>query len=214
MNTLQGEVFTVDVGGIETVQQLQAMLAEHFPGDDPIDKKILRVDVLRDRCLLDGAQTLHAAGLHAESEVTVIYGRHEIQAARKEQVQTEKFCQVNIPQAVREVSRLAFDGCRQVVKVTIPDGVTSIGVCAFYGCSSLESITIPDSVQEIGNAAFLGCTSLKSITIPNWVTRIGKMTFQDCKSLESITLPDWLKEMESQSFQGCKSLKSITIPIG
>ena len=43
VNTLQGSVFTLDVSGIETVQQLKWMLREHFLSDDPIDQKILKV---------------------------------------------------------------------------------------------------------------------------------------------------------------------------
>ncbi len=190
VNTLQGSVFTLDVSGIETVQQLKLMLREHFGSDDPIDQKILKVEVLRDSCLLNDAQTLSEGGLHAETDVTVIYRRNEIEAATKNAVRTQDFCQVNIPQTVTKVSSEAFSHCTELVKVTIPDSVTEIGRNAFTGCSSLESITIPVSVTKIGSQAFAGCSSLKSITIPDSVTEIGRNAFTHCSSLESITIPD------------------------
>ncbi len=169
VNTLQGSVFTLDVSEIETVQQLRLILLEKFPGD-PIDQKILKVDVLHNSCLLDDAQTLSEGGLHPRSEVTVIYRRNEIEAATKGDVHTEEFCQVNIPHAVTFISENAFMGCHQLVKVTIPDSVTKIERDAFRICRNLENITIPDSVTEIGEGAFTGCSSLESITIPDSVT--------------------------------------------
>ena len=212
MNTLQGGVFTLDVTRIETVQQLKSMLREKFPIDDPIEQKILKVEVLKDTCLLDDAQTLNEGGLHDESEVTVIYRRNEIEAATKDDVHTQEFCQVNIPQAVTRVSVEAFDNCHNLVKVTIPNSVRSIGHAAFAGCTSLKSIIIPDSVTRIGDCAFLNCTSLKHITIPDWVTQIRHSAFAGCTSLERITIPDWVTWIGGSAFEGCTSLENILVP--
>ena len=172
VKTLQGGVFTLDVKDIETVQQLKQMLLEKFPGD-PVEKKILKVEVLHGSCLLkNDAQTLSEAALHAESDVTAIYRRNEIEAARKnKRVRKQAFCQVNIPETVTKVSSLAFSNCRNLEKVTIPDSVTEIESHAFEGCSSLASIKIPDSVTQIGSCAFYGCSSLEAYRFP--VGRVG-----------------------------------------
>ena len=174
VKTLQGGVFTLDVRNIQTVEQLKRMLLEVKSPGDPVEQKILQVEVLHGSCLLNEAQTLRQAALQAESDVTVIYRRNEIEAATKSAVRNQGFCQVNIPQTATEVSSEAFSDCTELVKVTIPDSVTQIGRNAFTGCSSLESITIPDSVTEIGRNAFSGCSSLTSITIPHSVAKIGR----------------------------------------
>ena len=96
VNILNGDAFTLDVTSIETVQQLKWMLCEKFC-DDPIEQKILKVDILKDSDLLEDAQTLNESGLHEEPEVTVIYRRNEVEAATQEEIHTEEFCQVNIP---------------------------------------------------------------------------------------------------------------------
>ena len=210
VKTLQG-VFTLDVREIETVKQLKQMLLEKFPRD-PVDQKILKVEVLHGSCFLNDAQTLSEAALHAESDVTAIYRRNEIEAATRRDVPAQGFCQVNIPQAMTKVSGEAFSHCTKLVKVTIPNSVTEIGRSAFEGCRSLASINIPDSVTEIGSYAFEGCSSLASIDIPDSVTKIGRSAFNSCSSLASITIPDSVTVIESYAFKGCRSLASIIIP--
>ena len=212
VNLLNGDAFTLDVTSIDTVQQLKWMLCEKFC-DDPIEQKILKVDVLKDSELLEDAQTLNESGLLAtKPEVTVVYRRNEVEAARQDDVRTEELCQVNIPQTVTRVYDRAFKDCHQLVKVTIPDSVTEIEMHAFKGCTSLESITISDWVTEIGCDAFARCSSLKSITIPNWVTSIREGAFAGCTSLESITIPDWVTSIANAAFADCTSLESVTIP--
>ena len=201
VKTLQGGVFTLDVRKIETVHQLKQMLLEKFPGN-PVELKILKVEVLHGSCLLNDAQTLSEAALHAESDMTVIYRRNEIEAATKSPVCKQAFCQVNIPQTVKNVSSAAFSDCTKIVKVTVPDSVTEIGSSAFDGCSSLASINIPDSVTEIGTSAFDGCSSLASINIPDSVTEIGSRAFDGCSSLASINIPDSVTEIPSRAFAG------------
>ena len=211
VNLLNGDAFTLDVTSIDTVQEVKWMLREKFC-DDPIEQKILKVDLLKDSDLLDDSQTLNEPGLHAEAEVTVIYRRNEVEAATRYDVHTQEFCQVNIPQTVRLVSEEAFKDCSHVVKVTIPDSVTEIGGSAFRGCTSLESINIPNSVTQIGSCAFEGCTSLEIINIPNSVTQIGSCAFKGCTSVKSILLPDSVTEIGIGAFANCTSLESITIP--
>ena len=59
-----------------TVRELKAMLLEKHPCEDPIERKVLKVELLRDSSIIDDAETLDAAGLlGAESLVTVTYTR-------------------------------------------------------------------------------------------------------------------------------------------
>lgn len=69
----------------------------------------------------------------------------------------ERITSITIPNTVKSIGELAFDGCTNLTSFVIPDGVTSIGSHAFHDCRSLTSITIPESVTSIGEGAFKDC---------------------------------------------------------
>eukprot|EP00434_Breviolum_minutum_P002575 symbB.v1.2.002276.t1/scaffold122.1/size316190/9 len=213
VNTLEGGVITVQVTQTNTVQELKTMLCEK-KHEDPVERKILKAEVLLDGALVHcDSQTLQAVGLlDGEFEVTVVYSRNEVEAATKAEIHGEGFVQVNLPASLVEISSKAFENCRQVVKVAIPESVTSIADHAFAGCSSLESVSIPESVAVIGPCAFAECRSLASITIPGSVRDIGPAAFARCSSLVSVTIPESVTAIETCAFEGCKSLVRITIP--
>ena len=196
-----------------TIKELKAMLLEEKDCEDPIERQILKVKVLARGLLVDDDETLESAELlHAESEVTVIYCRNEVEAATKEAIHEEGLLQVNIPSSLTEIPAQAFKECKQVVTVAVPESVTVIGRWAFEGCTSLVRLTIPESVTAIANNAFDCCSSLTSITIPESVTVIGGGAFRNCKSLARITLPRSVTAIPNFAFKGCRSLTSITIP--
>ena len=214
VKTLEGRVLTVEVMPTNSIRELKAMLREKKHCEDPIERQILQVKVLANGgLLLDDDQTLESAGLlHAESEVTAIFCRNEVEAATKEAIHAEGPLQVNIPSSLTEIHAEAFEDHHQVVTVAIPESVTVIGSYAFARCISLASITIPVSVTSIGSYAFAGCDSLASITIPASVTDIGYGAFLRCFSLASITIPASVTSIGSYAFLRCFSLASITIP--
>ena len=213
VKTLKGADLSVKVMPTSTIQELKAMLHEKKDCEDPIEHKILKVKVLSGGFLVDDHQTLESAGLlHAESEVTVIYCRNEVEAATKEAIHEEGLLQVNIPSSLREVPARASKECKQVVTVAVPESVTVIGSCAFEGCTSLVRLTIPESVRVIEQRAFEGCRSLASITIPESVRAIPCSAFTRCRSLISITIPESVTIIGKRAFEGCESLASITIP--
>ena len=184
LTTIEGGVLTLEVMPANTIEELKAMLREKKHCEDPIERQILKIKVLAGRLLVGDDQTLESAGLlHAESEVTVIYCRNEVEAATKEEIHAEGLLQVKIPSYLKEIPLGAFEGCNQVVKVVIRESVTAIRALAFGNCKSLASITIPESVTTIGRSAFANCCSLKSITIPESVTAIGYDAFEGCSSL-------------------------------
>ena len=137
VNTLEGGVFTVKVLPANTIEELKAMLREKKHCEDPIERQILKVEVLVNTLLVDDDQTLESAGLlHAQSEVTVIYSRNVVEAAAKGAIHAKGLLEVKIPSSLTEIPAGAFQGQNQVVKVTIPESVTVIANGAFAQCKS------------------------------------------------------------------------------
>ena len=109
VNTLEGGVFTVQVLPTNTIEELKAMLHEKKHCEDPIERQILQVKVLVNTLLVDDDQTLESAGLlHAESEVTAIFSRNEVEAAAKEEIHAKGLLHVNIPTSLTEIPAKAF----------------------------------------------------------------------------------------------------------
>ena len=212
VNTLQGGVITLDIVTTATVRELKSMLLEKHPCQDPIERKVLKVELLRDSSIIDDAETLDAAGLlGAESLVTVAYTRNEVEAATKHKIHTLGCVGVKIPCNLREISDYAFRSCHQLVVVTIPGSLTHIGEHAFEKCTSLERVTMGESVTHIEDYAFSGCTSLASMTLGESVRHIGEGAFAVCTSLASITLGESVTRIGSTAFCGCTSLASIAL---
>ena len=214
-NTLQGGVLTLDVPMTATVRELKSMLLEkHQRAEDPIESKLLRVELLRNSSIMEmeDAQTLGAAGLlEAEESTTVIYKRNEAEASTKDDVHALGFFHLNIPSYCDTICDFAFQECQNLVSVTITESVTYIGDYAFEGCASLASISLGESVTHIGYRAFKECTSLASITLGESVTRIECCAFEGCASLASITLGESVAYIGNYAFEGCASLASITL---
>ena len=212
LNTLQGGVITLDVAMTATVLELKAMLLEKHPCQDPIERKVLKVELLRDSSIIADAETIEAAGLlGAEALATVTYTRNEVEAATKHDIRPQGCFAVMIPSNVSSISEAAFQNSHQLVLLTIPESVTHIGRFAFYRCTSLASITLGESVTHIGEGAFNRCTSLASITLGESVTHIGEGAFRRCTSLASITLGESVTHIGDRAFQNCPSLASITL---
>ena len=212
LNTLQGSVITLDVPMTATVRELKMMLLEKHPCQDPIERKVLKVELLRDSSIIDDAESLDEAGLvRAESPVTVTYVRNEVEAVEQDDIHAHGYFGVKIPSNVTNISNAAFKDLHELVLVTIPESVTHIGECAFQDCDSLASITLGESVTDIGEGAFAGCTSLASITLGESVTHIGSGAFQGCTSLARISLGESVTDIGQFTFYQCTSLASITL---
>ena len=121
---------------------------------------------------------------------------------------------VIIPNSVTKIGEGAFENCHNLTSVTIPDSVMSIGEAVFEGCSGLKSMIIPDSVKSIEEHAFSGCSELTSVTIGNSVTSIGVCAFRQCSSLTSIIIPDNVINVERQAFEKCDNLINVKIGKG
>lgn len=144
---------------------------------------------------------------------------------------------VTIPDGVKSIGFVAFNGCSALKEVVVPDGVTGIGYGAFMGCGSIGRAILPDSVTDMGDAvfcycsslrevsipkgaaaigdyAFGKCTSLKRVTVPDGVARLGRGAFSACTSMEEIILPECVSEIRERAFQDCRSLAGVKIPDG
>ena len=99
VNTVNGDVFILAVTPTKTtVRKLKAMLVEKFLCANPLEQKILKVEVLNAQTAIDDAQasqTLVKAGLlHAgdtDAEVSICYTRREVDAATKEDIPPTKW---------------------------------------------------------------------------------------------------------------------------
>ena len=212
LNTVQGGVITLDVFMTDTVRELKSMLLEKHPCQDPIERKILKVELLHNSSIIDEAEALNSARfLGDEFLVTVVYRRNEVEAATQHDIRTQGCVALKIPSNVTSISEAAFQNSRQLVLLTIPESVNHIGNYAFQRCTSLASITLGESVTHIGDRAFEFCTSLASITLGDSVAHIGYGAFEFCTSLANITLGESVTHIGDYAFEGCTSLASIVL---
>ena len=59
-----------------------------------------------------------------------------------------------IPEGIRKIGYMAFQGSSALTELIVPEGVTQIGTYAFSGCNELQVITLPASLEAIGQEAF------------------------------------------------------------
>ena len=59
-----------------------------------------------------------------------------------------------IPEGIRTIGDMAFQGIDELAELTVPEGVTKIRWSAFSGCDRLREITLPASLEDIGTDAF------------------------------------------------------------
>ena len=97
LKTLDGRVITIDVLPTSTVKELKNMLLEKHPCEDRIERKFLKVELLREGSLLDDSPTLREVGLLNDSDVMVMYTRNEVEASTLQEIQIKGFFHVIIP---------------------------------------------------------------------------------------------------------------------
>lgn len=127
-----------------------------------------------------------------------------------------------IPEGIKSIANLAFDGCSSLTSIIIPSSVTSIGNGAFIECPSLTHIEVHSNnaaydsrnncnaiIETATNSLICGCSET---IIPNDVIKIEWSAFAGCHSLTSITLSNNIKYFGGRAFRDCSSLTSIIIP--
>lgn len=94
-------------------------------------------------------------------------------------------------------------------EVVLPNGVKTIGILAFEGCVDLTSVVIPGSVKEICDWTFKNCSCLTSVVIEDGVEEISDRVFGNCTELTSVVIPDSVKKIGWIPFDGCNLKKLI-----
>ena len=111
VQTLEGEALAIEVVPTNTVKELRWMLLESKRCEDMIERLLLKAQILTAGVLLGDDQTVESAGLlRAESEVTVVYTRREVEAATKEGIREGRLHRVIIPSHIMEIRFGAFRG--------------------------------------------------------------------------------------------------------
>ena len=129
---------------------------------------------------------------------------------------------VTLPNSLRWISDMAFEGCSTLKSISFGNGLESIGWRAFFDCSGLTSISIPASVTEISSEAFFGCNGLTSISVASGNTKydsrnncnaiIEKSSKKLMAGCVNTVIPEDVVTINNGAFYDCDGLTSITIP--
>lgn len=120
--------------------------------------------------------------------------------------------EIYIPDAVTEMGREVFYGCRNLRQVRLSPNLTKLDIYAFFGCQELEHIELPNSLEGIENCAFQACYKLKEIEIPASVRYIGDAAFDDCRAMHHVTFHEGLDSIGNSAFANCRQLNDVTLP--
>lgn len=112
-----------------------------------------------------------------------------------------------IPNSIKKIGILAFQGCSGLKSITIPSSVKIIEDNAFDECV-LESITLSEGLNTIGKCVFRG-SKITTIVIPNSVTSIGDAAFGNCDNLTTINIGENVKKIGSCTFSNCKEITDV-----
>ena len=74
---------------------------------------------------------------------------------------------VTIPDGVKTIDKMAFDGNKTIKKLIMSDSVTSIKDAAFRYCSNLEEVVFSKKLTSIAPLAFASDISLRSVDLSN-----------------------------------------------
>ena len=114
-----------------------------------------------------------------------------------------------IPEGVKTIGPLTFEGCYNLQLVQTPSTLTLIDVRAFKGCRDLKDVILSPRLKTIGYESFAGCSSLTLLKLPESVTEICERAFEGCSGLNTVTLPADLKTLEEEAFKDCTGLTHI-----
>jgi len=117
--------------------------------------------------------------------------------------------QYTIPDGIKTIAGLAFEGCDGLESIKIPDSVTTIGDYAFSNCFYLSDVDLGSGVTTIGEGAFEGRNSLESIKIPDSVTSIGNLAFAYCDYLTNVTIGSGVTTIGEGAFDECYNIENV-----
>lgn len=122
--------------------------------------------------------------------------------------------EVQMPDTITEISKTAFEHCRNLKSVKLSQKLIKIGSSAFWNCIDLVNLSLPESLEIIEDNAFHFCESLESITILQNVEKIGIYAFGDCKSITNLEILSEKNNLviEEYAFYNVNKVKQLKIP--
>lgn len=114
-----------------------------------------------------------------------------------------------IPEGVKTIGPLTFEGCYNLQLVQTPSTLNLIDARAFKGCSDLKDVILSPRLRTIGYESFSGCSSLTLLKLPESVTTILHGAYEGCSGLKTLTLPANLETIQDEAFKGCTGLTYI-----
>ncbi|MBO5757145.1 MAG: leucine-rich repeat domain-containing protein, partial [Clostridia bacterium] len=118
-----------------------------------------------------------------------------------------------IPDEVKIIGYIAFQGCVDMKEAIIPEGVVAIHEMAFLECTSLEYASLPSTLRTMEGFVFDGCSSLREVVIAEGVKEIGLCAFYGT-AITELRIPESVTKLGSQFAEGCKKLKTVYLPKG
>lgn len=143
---------------------------------------------------------------------------------------------VTLPDSLKSINEMAFQGCSKLNSITLPDGLIEIGHEAFsrtgiyndktnwdngkfyigkylVGCDkTVTDYTIKDGTLCIAGKAFYKAVSnFKSVVVPDSVVSLSKEAFAYSTYLTSVTLGKNVKHIGVNAFSRC-SITTISLP--
>lgn len=101
-----------------------------------------------------------------------------------------KLSSVKLPQSLKTIGEMAFDGCSKLKEIEIPNGIETIKSEAFGDCG-LSSVVIPISVKKIESLAFGYNRSLMEVFfLGSEKPEIGGNVFYSCHSALTLYVPN------------------------
>lgn len=131
--------------------------------------------------------------------------------------QNDKFVDITIPANIIEISKHAFQDCKNLVNVRFATGSKLATISGFYGCEQLSDkilVNMPSSVKSIGVQAFTYC-HFKNISIPSNVENLRENAFDSNLYVDELDIHEGVKSIGDGVFNslGTKGeLSEIVIP--
>lgn len=114
---------------------------------------------------------------------------------------------VEIPESVTKIGKLAFDQC-PITSINLPKDLQTLGSGALKETKITEIPDIPAAITNL-ETTFMNCYGLTEVAIPSTVTSLGVHTFQNCSNLKSITLHGGITTIASDALKDCAALTDI-----
>ena len=122
---------------------------------------------------------------------------------------------LSLPSTLREISYMAFEGCKFTCELLLPQNLNSLGFSAFRGCRGLYgNLILPEGLSEIEESVFSECSNFSGdLNIPKNVKKIESGAFSGCSGLNGrLTLPDGLESIGNNAFSSCRFRGPLILP--